>query len=63
MSSEDLKSQEQDLEKKQVEVVDTCAEAPAESQSDPFLVTLDAGDDPQLAPVLKRWITVLSRCR
>ncbi|KZP20629.1 MFS general substrate transporter [Athelia psychrophila] len=50
--------QEQDLEKNAE--ADTCAEVPAESQSDPFLeVTLDASEDPQLAPVLKRWITVL----
>lgn len=31
----------------------------ADVKADPFLVTLDASDDPQQAPVLKRWITVL----
>lgn len=53
MSSEDSKLQDQDLVEKNSKKetgADTGVEVPAETCADPFLVTLNAEDDSQLAP-------------
>ncbi|KAF7975148.1 hypothetical protein HWV62_10315 [Athelia sp. TMB] len=49
-------SEKKDVEKDVATEVPPAVTAPT---ADPFLVSLDETDDPQLTPVFKRWVTVL----